>query len=456
MLYHLISSDTVYIRNFSDREDVPLYPHTLIYTLKPVQRIEVTLIHGQPTNIKHLIELNRNAFFTGPLVCSRENPFRYVAQIDYSLLRSPRDISRLVDSLSCHRELLYHLAFTNIVQGVGSWNAALRFTSSGTARLKLPIHAFADDRLVSYFSKELPGSLAELSVHDNIPIDATTYSRARRFLAHLIQARAYDIREATLPVTLAYLHKIVPNLPRLYNLTLTNPYSTSIDITRLEPAILSSLSSRSSNITILTLPASLLTPRIGDSIATRLSRLQELRIVDSDNSPNIRSLRPHRPGDFKHLTCLTFSGTLPQLIILLSTLFQNPASIIPSTTRTASTSSSYDRKFINLTVHVPHLTSKCDVERACAAINTYIPRVDIVKMHVKSWDPGEPKDGRWWVKSPVSANATGDLRLPGKVMTDFTHPCGKEVGSKHQGGHGKGFWARFGGLWSRRWSTRKP
>lgn len=434
MLYYLTSPRAIYIRNFRDFKDEPLLPHTKFDTTDYIRKIEVTLIHGQPTKISRLINFNRTGFSSPSSISStKDSHFHYIAQIDYSLLRNPYDINRLVESLSCRHGLVYQLAFTNIVPGDSCRKAELFITSTGTARLKLPMHAFVDDNLVTYLSVGLPVPLTELTVDDTIPLDHTTLSRVRRNLIRLVENLGKDIREATLPTTLSYLRKLIRNIPRLYNLTLTEPKTTSYPQI-VEYDLLLGLSSCSPSITILTLPAMAFTPSNRDIIATRLRRLQELKIIATAMS-QFSNLPTHKPGDFKRLRCLTFTGSLRQFMSLLPSLFPNPVSSSTSTskiTSTTSNSSISPNKFINLTLHVPFLTNKHDIKRACMAINTYIPRVDIVKLHVKDWGPGEPKSGSWWTKSPVAPALDGSRRLPGRVMCDFTHPCQKGVGSKRK------------------------
>ncbi|KAF5353882.1 hypothetical protein D9756_006887 [Leucocoprinus leucothites] len=475
-LYYLSIPGTIYIRNFCDRGDEPLYPHTRIDS--SIRRIEVTLIPDQPTNIERLVKFTRHVLMHNEH--SKSAPFHYIAQIDWSLLQNRHyDINKLIDALSGHHGLVYHLAFTNIVSGSeGFRNAELYITSTGGtggARLKLPIHAFLDDGLVTYLSSSagLPSPLTEVCVEDTLPLDETTLSWASRNLVRLLENRAHDIRRATFAITIPHIHTTIPTLYRLYDLTFTQPKVTSpsssclsspITLTpTLEQNILTSLSplspsspsprpsSASSQISILTLPAHVFaSPAIRNEVA-RLRRLQELKISFTSplDIPDFGHVPTHRTGDFIHLRCLTFeNGTIPQFVSLLPILFPSPFTSPSPRSSTTSPSSSpsrtLHRKFINLTLLISSLSSPMSLPTLVSSINMYIPHgTDIFKLHVKDWGVGEPKGGKWWTKAGVCSPSgvmggngkpagirEGLLKVPGRVMCDLVHPCREEVGCR--------------------------
>ncbi|KAJ3565538.1 hypothetical protein NP233_g7571 [Leucocoprinus birnbaumii] len=485
-LYYLSIPGTMYIRNFCDRGDEPIYPHTRIDN--SIRRIEVTLIPGQPTNLERLIAFTRHALVQSK--CSKPTPFHYIAQIDWSLLRNRfYDINKLVDSLSCRYGLVYHLAFTNVSPGGDGFRSAELYLTStggtGGTRLKLPIHAFLDDGLVMYLSSSagLPSPLTEISVEDTLPLDATTLSWASRNVLRLLGNRVGDIRRVTMPITIPHIHNAIPSLHRLYDLTFTHPKLTS-DSPPLSPSrntitsayeqsIVASLSSRpcspsslssssrSSNISILTLPAdAFASPAIRDAVA-RLSRLQEFKITFSSplDVADFAHLCRYKPGDFAHLRCITFEGgTIPQFLSLLPSLFPStpplspslPVSTRASTSSRPTTPSRLQRpKFINLTLLISSLTASGSLKQLIGFIQFYLPHgVDIFKLHVKDWGISEPKSGSWWTEARVATHSglvcerkgstshyvTADdasvLRVPGKVMCDMAHSCREEAGSR--------------------------
>jgi hypothetical protein len=392
--------------------------------------------HGQSTDISQLIHFNRTGFSLPEPASLIVSPSQYVAQIDYSLLENPYDINRILESLSHHYGIQYQLTFTNVFGEDNFTKAALFLASTGTARLRLPLHAFVDDNLVTYFCLGLSASLTELMVDDAIPLDHTTLSYVRRNLVRLILNFRRDIRHVTFPITLSSL---TLHLPRLSHLALTGPESHPMDIQSIEHDALFSLLPCSSNISTLSLPAVVFTPKVRNAIATRFLLLQELQIV-AEATSQFTDLPLHKPGDFRHLRHLSFNGTLPQFIALLPTLL--PPFISQNQDRKhnrsidsyASSKSSSPPKFVSLTLQIPFLTNKYDMKHTFTAIERYVSGVDIVGIHVQDWGPGEPKNGSWWTASPVPHDSNGQQKLPGRLMCSFTHPCRKDIGSKWNAG----------------------
>ena len=473
-LYCSVEPGSIYIRNFRGRGGA-LLDHISFHTAP--QRMEVMLIPNQPTNFEHLIQFTRDTL-SNSLIYSQSASFHYVAQIDWSLLQSQyKNINNLVDSLSCGRDFSYHLAFTNIVPGDrDSRSTGLDITvTGGTAgvHLNLPLHGFLDDGLAIYLSSPtgLPYPLTEICVEDTIPLDATTLLLASRNLAQLLKAKADDIQRAKFSITLPQIHLLISELPRLYDLTFTHPDCSTISTLSLEHDVLTSLSQSSNNasprisspssyfstISVLALPAHLFASPLIRNQISRLRRLQELKIFFTSpfSVSNFGHLPAHQAGDFGYLRCLTFEGgTIPQFTSLLPTLFCPPfSSSSPrssnsypnSSVRSSSSLSSFThgqrpRKFLNLTLLIPSLSSSSSLTRLVSAINTYIPHgVDIFKLHVKEWGVGEPTDGGWWTKAGVCVQGGNDskdrralnfIQVPGRVMTDLVHPCREEAGSQ--------------------------
>ena len=474
-LYYLEDNGSIHIRNFCDRGGV-LLDHVSSNTVP--QRIEVILIPNQPTSIEHLIQFTRD-MLSNSLFYSQSTSFHYVARIDWSLLQNQyQTINSLIDSLSYGHNLSYHLAFTNMIPGdQGSRNAELGITLIGgtpSAYLKLPLHGFSNDSLVMYLLSELSFPLTEICVEDTIPLDATTLSLTSKNLGQLLKAKANDIQRAAFPVTLTPIHAFIPELSRLYDLTFTQPKYSIISTHSYEQDVLVSLSRSSCNasplisspspcfetISILTLPSNLFSSPLIRNQISRLRRLQELKIFFTPpfNTSDFGNLPTHRVGDFSHLRCLTFEGgTIAQFLSLLPTLFSShfcsssprssiscPGSLSHSCSSCSSqTYSQRPRKFLNLTLLIPSLSSSLSLTTLVSTINTYIPQgVDIFKLYVREWGVGEPTDGGWWTKAGVCmqggshGNSSKDrkvpnlIQIPGSVMKDLGHPCREEAGSQ--------------------------
>lgn len=474
-LYYLEDNGSIRIRNFCDHGGV-LLDHVSSNTVP--QRIEVILTPNQSTSIEHLVQFTRN-MLSNSLFSSQSTSFHYVARIDWSLLQNQYPtINSLIDSLSCGHNLSYRLAFTNMIPGdQASRNAELGITSTGgtpSVYLKLPLHGFSNDGLVMYLSSGLSFPLTEICVEDTTPLDATTLSLTSKNLGQLLKAKANDIQRAAFPVTLTPIHAFIPELSRLYDLTFTQPEYSIIPTHSYEQDVLVSLSRSSCNasprisplsscfetISILTLPANLFSSPLIRNKISRLRRLQELKIFFTPpfNTSNFGHLPAHRVGDFCHLRCLTFEGgTITQFLSLLPTLFRSPLysssprssiSCPGSLSRSCSscssqTSSQRPRKFLNLTLLIPSLSSSSSLTTLVSTITTYIPQgVDIFKLNVKEWGVGEPTDGGWWTKAGVCmqgrshGNGRKDgqvpnlIQIPGIVMKDLVHPCREEAGSQ--------------------------
>lgn len=473
-LYYLVDNGSIHIRNFCDRGGV-LLDHVSPNTVP--QRIEVTLIPNRPTSIQHLIQFTRDTF-SSSLFYSQSTLFHYVARIDWSLLQNQyQNINSLIDSLSCRHNLNYHLVFTNMIPGdQGSRNAELGITLTGGtsgAYLKLPLHGFLDDGLLMYLSSGLSFPLTEICVEDTIPLDETTLSRTSRNLGQLLKAKTNEIQRAAFPVTLTQIHVLISELPLLYDLTFTQPECSNTSTHSHEHDVLVSLSRSSCNvsprisppspcfsmISILTLPANLFSSPLFRDQISRLRRLQELKIFFTSpfNKSDFGHLPVYRVGDFSYLRCLTFEGgTIAQFLSLLPTLFRSPFCSSPRSSISCSgslsqscsscSSSTYSqrpKKFLNLTVLIPSLSSSSSLTNLVSTINTYIPQgVDVFKLYVKGWGVGEPTDGGWWRKAGVYMQGRSHrygrkdgkvlnlIQIPGSVMKDLVHPCREEAGSQ--------------------------